>query len=88
MLLAGTRAAAAFGHSGALCFSRFNAAWELAALKHPTPSSLIRCDARHALRLVKTRVRVAFSRRRVRASARCACGFLLMRQKELKGRSD
>ena len=51
VLLAGSRAAAACGHSGALCFSRLNAAWELAALKHPTPVSLIRCDARHALRL-------------------------------------
>lgn len=39
-----------WGRIGALRFSLFNAAWELAALKHPTPSSLIRCDAWHALR--------------------------------------
>ena len=52
VLLAGTRDAAACGHSGSLCFSRAGAVRELAALRHPAPSSPARCDARHALRRV------------------------------------
>ena len=71
-LLAGTRAAAACGQSGALCFPRIKAARELAALKHLAPVPLIHCDARHALRLgrqIKIQLQLQLQRRPITVAA-------------------